>query len=80
LKYLYYYIVSHSAQSLIALDKLTKIQRMRKARRKTTRTPAKPEGIVYRRVLHIVALPQLLAAHLLLKGRHVESQCCRSCM
>lgn len=80
-KYLYYHKCQYTLHTnSIGTAHLTQIQRMRETRRKTTCTPPEPKWIMYRRVLHIVALPQLCTAHLLLQGRHVELQSRRSCM
>lgn len=59
---------------------LDQIQRVGEARRKAARATSEPEGIMYGRLLHILALPQLGRAHLLLKSRHDFPDLCRSCM
>jgi len=51
------HLVSHMPScALDRLLELTQIQRVRHARRKTARTPAEPQGIVDRSMLHVLAL------------------------
>ena len=69
--YLYYNHKSVNTHALfLTTQKLTKIQRVRKQRRKTARTPAEPERIVNRLLLHILILLQLRRAHRFRESGH----------